>query len=539
MNSHPVTKKSNCDILIVGGGTGGCAAAMGASSMGCRVILTENTDWLGGQLTSQMVLADEHEWIEQFGCTQRYRRYRDGIRQYYRDNYPLTPSARANRFLSPGNGNVSAISHEARVGVAVIEQMMAYNRARGLLEVRLRRQPIAVDSEGDKVKAVTFRNLETGAIETITAKYILDATELGELLPLAKVEYVSGAESQSETGEPSAINDPAEPDNVQAFTWCFPMGYDPEGSHVIEKPTQYAKWRDYEPKLTPPYSGKMLSWTSYEAHSKKAWTQTLFLQPGQNIWTSLWLYRRIISQEHYMPGAMPHEATLVNWPQNDYFETNIIDKPQETVERSLESARQLSLSLFYWLQTEAPRPDVGQGYPGLYLRPDMTGTADGLAKYPYIRESRRIRAVFTVLQNHIAVTYRPDKAAEIFPDSVGIGHYGMDLHPTTGGNNFVYRKCWPFQIPLGALLPVRVDNLLPACKNIGVTHITNGAYRLHHVEWNIGEAAGLLAAFSLSRKTPPRAVREQPGLLDDFQKLLQAQGIELAWPSPVARKTTS
>jgi len=521
---------AQCDILIVGGGAGGCAAAMSASSMSYGVILTEVTDWIGGQLTSQIVPPDENAWIEQFGCTLRYRQYRDGVRQYYRDHYPLTPAARANRYLNPGGGNVSAVCHEPRVGVAVLEQMMAYARSTGQLELRLRRQPIAVETNGDKVHTVTFRHLETGATETITAKYILDATELGELLPLAKVEYVTGAESQKETGEPSAVTGPAQPENVQSFTWCFPLAYDPERGHIIEKPTQYEKWRSYEPKLTPPYPGKLLSWASYEAHSQKPWTQTLFLEPSQNPWTSLWLYRRLITPEHYLPGAMPHEVTLVNWPQNDYYETNIIDKPEEVVRSALESSRQLSLSLLYWMQTEAPKPDGGQGYPGLYLRPDVSGTSDGLAKSPYIRESRRIRAAFTVTENHIAVTARKEKSAEIFPDSVGIGHYGMDLHPTTGGDNSPHRKSWPFQIPLGALLPLRIGNLLPACKNLGVTHITNGAYRLHPIEWNIGEAAGLLAAFALSRQVPPRAVREKTNLLRDYQVLLRAQGIELEWP---------
>jgi hypothetical protein len=45
---------------------------------------------------------------------------------------------------------------------------------------------------------------------------------------------------------------------------------------------------------------------------------------------------------------------------------------------------------------------------------------------------------------------------------------------------------------LGALIPIRMENLLPAAKNIGTTHITNGCYRMHPVEWNIGEAAGAL-----------------------------------------------
>ncbi len=89
---------------------------------------------------------------------------------------------------------------------------------------------------------------------------------------------------------------------------------------------------------------------------------------------------------------------------------------------------------------------------------------------------------------------------------------------------------WPFQIPLGALLPVRMENLLAACKNIGVTHVTNGCYRLHPIEWNIGEAAGALAAWCLGRNAAPRQVRATPALLEDFQGLLSRMGVELEWP---------
>ncbi len=88
----------------------------------------------------------------------------------------------------------------------------------------------------------------------------------------------------------------------------------------------------------------------------------------------------------------------------------------------------------------------------------------------------------------------------------------------------------PFQIPLGALIPKRVENLIPASKNLGVTHITNGCYRLHPVEWNIGEAAGALAAHALTTRNPPRRIRNNPKLLADFQASLTAQGFELVWP---------
>jgi hypothetical protein len=88
----------------------------------------------------------------------------------------------------------------------------------------------------------------------------------------------------------------------------------------------------------------------------------------------------------------------------------------------------------------------------------------------------------------------------------------------------------PFQIPLGALIPKRVENLLPACKNLGTTHITNGCYRLHPVEWNIGEAAGAVAAHAVRTKQTPRAIRGTPKSLGEFQASLRAQGFELAWP---------
>ncbi|HRP18840.1 MAG TPA: FAD-dependent oxidoreductase, partial [Ginsengibacter sp.] len=91
-----------------------------------------------------------------------------------------------------------------------------------------------------------------------------------------------------------------------------------------------------------------------------------------------------------------------------------------------------------------------------------------------------------------------------------------------------------FQIPLGALLPQRMQNLIPANKNIGTTHITNGCYRLHPVEWSIGEAAGLLISFSLDKKLTPHAVRENSTILSDFQRFIRTQGIATHWPEEMS-----
>jgi hypothetical protein len=188
------------------------------------------------------------------------------------------------------------------------------------------------------------------------------------------------------------------------------------------------------------------------------------------------------------------------------------------------------------MQTEAPRPDGGTGYAGLRLRRDVVDTRNGLAKHVYVRESRRIRAEFTVLEQHVGVEARGrTEGAEPFGDSVGVGSYRLDLHPTTRQRTYVDISSWPFQIPLGALLPIRMENLLPAAKNLGVTHITNGCYRMHPVEWNVGEAAGALAAYCLAHRLTPRQVRHTPALLAGFQQVLTSVlGFVLAWPNPRA-----
>ena len=152
-----------------------------------------------------------------------------------------------------------------------------------------------------------------------------------------------------------------------------------------------------------------------------------------------------------------------------------------------------------------------------------------MAMYPYIRESRRIQAEFTVLEQHVATDSRPSGSAEEFYDSVGVGCYRIDLHPSTGNRPYIDISSLPFQIPLGSLIPVRMDNLIPACKNIGTTHITNGCYRLHPVEWNIGEAVGTLLAFCLEQGTEPHHVYEAPALLAAYQAQLSAEGVQLRW----------
>lgn len=531
-------KELAADVVIIGGGLGGCAAALAAARNGARVIMTEETDWIGGQLTSQAVPPDENPWIETFGGTRSYLELRQRIRDYYRRNFPLTAEARANPYLNPGNGSVSRLCHEPRAALAVLEEMLAPYVAGTRVRILLRHRAVSAETSGDRVSSVLVRSLETGNDLILRAPWFVDATEMGDLLPLTKTEYVTGAESRKDTGEPHAPENAA-PHNMQAFTWCFPMEYLHGEDHTIEKPGNYAFWRDYVPDIKPPWPGKLLSFV---------YSNPATLQPrdyGFNAENAggFFLYRRIVDRKNYVPGTHAGDVTLVNWPQNDYLLGNPFEVSEADAARHLQGSKELSLCLMYWLQTEAPRPDGGTGWKGLRLRPDIVGTEDGMAKYPYIRESRRILAEVTVVEQHVGTEARMQATgatrttvkAEEYKDSVGIGSYRIDLHPSTGGDNYIDISSLPFQIPLGSLIPRRMENLLAACKNLGVTHITNGCYRLHPVEWNIGEAAGALAAFCVGKKSLPREVRAKANLLREYQNLLVRDGVPLAWPKATPR----
>jgi hypothetical protein len=535
--AEPRARELRADVAVIGGGVCGCAAALAAARAGCRVVLTEETDWVGGQFTQQAVPPDEHPWIESFGCTRSYRQFRDAVRDYYRRHYPLTAEARAAAALNPGNGLVSRLCAEPRVALAALHALLAPHIAAGRVLLLTEHRAVAADMAGDRVRAVTLRGLRTGRDAVLTAPYFLDATELGDLLPLTGTEYVTGAESHKETGEPHAPAE-ARPQNQQAFTCCFATDYLEGEDHTIDRPAEYDFWKRYVPALRPAWPGPLLGWKMTDPVTLKERAVSFDPQgPGPG-GLNLWLYRRILDRTNFRKGAVPSDLCLVNWPQNDYLLGNLVDVPADEVARHLQRGKQLSLSLLFWLQTEAPRPDGKAGWKGLRLRADAVGTEDGLAKYPYVRESRRIRAEFTVLEQHVGTDARmaatgkkrDEVAAERFADSVGVGSYRIDLHPTSAGDNYIDVSSLPFQIPLGALLPRRVENLLPACKNIGTTHLTNGCYRLHPVEWNVGEAAGALAAFCLAHKEPPRAIRKNASLLADFQARLREEGAELEWP---------
>ncbi|SFS78421.1 FAD-dependent oxidoreductase [Paenibacillus sp. 453mf] len=518
----------HADVIVVGASLGGTIAARAAARAGLNVILTEQTDWIGGQLTSQAVPPDEHRWIESFGCTASYREFRDRVREYYRRNYPLNDEAMNDPVLNPGNGWVSRIAHEPKIALRVLEDMMAAYINSGQIRILYHTVPNGADCKGDHVQSVSVRHVHTGEELVLTGEYFLDGTDNGDLLPIVGAEYVVGAESGEETGEPHALFK-ADACDIQSITHVAALEYVEGGNFMIERPASYDFWKAYTPL---PDRMPLFSWFAGDANDTTKQKQFTMFPNDQGI-TPLWTYRRIVDPSIWREALPTGEVTLLNWAQNDYYLAPIIGVGSQKQREHEEQARDLTRSLVYWLQTEAPRLDGGAGYPGVRLRGDILGTTDGLAKTAYIRESRRIKARYTVTEHDVSKELRGDQGIKQYRDSVGVGSYHLDLHPTTKSLRSFYIPNYPYEIPLGSLIPIRMKNLLPACKNIGMTQIANGCYRLHPTEWNIGEAAGYLAAYCLRHGIQPAHVLDSSEHLEQYQLLLTHQGVELHWPDEV------
>jgi len=402
------------------------------------------------------------------------------------------------------------------VVVNAVEEMLAPHQSR--IRRFLRTKIVDLDVKDGVIESALAYRFEQEDVIRIRAKYYLDGTELGDLLPLAGVPYVVGSEAQSDTNEPDAA-DEANPACVQSFTYTFVLEHRPDGDHTIPKPPDYEKFRDGQPFT--------MGFNYSKAHGWKGEVQyKMFGEdppiPNNQSPRPFFTWRRVLASKNIAGPEPVNDLALINWPRQDYKDKSLLDRPPVEQAETLQQAKRLAYSFLYWLQAELPRDEGdGVGYPELMLRPEQMGSEDGLSKYPYIRESRRIRARSRVVEQDIVDEYQPGPRAKWFGDSVGTAFYMVDIHPCGANERGRMMMPRPFQIPMGTLIPQGVSNLLPASKNIGVTHLTNGAYRLHPVEWNVGEAAAVIASLGIGQGRLPSA--------EDVQRELVEAGVQLVW----------
>jgi hypothetical protein len=504
------------DIAIIGCSLGGVLAAYRASQSGQRVLMVCEDAWIGGQMTAQAVPPDEHQLIEQGGGSASYLRFRKDIRGHYRQQAGFLDRGHLTEGTNPGNGWVSRLCFEPVVAARWFEQLLLPAQRSGRLQLLRLSKPVAAVRRGRQMESVTVQRDRQGACDTVFASVFIDATDAGDLLALAGLPYRVGKEARSEFGEPDAPAH-ANPQDQQPITHVMALRRHAHAGPVHVAPEGYARWRA---QGVPGHTHALFS-CSLPGHPAGTSLSLPMTAPEESKALDWWRYRRIVSAGQWQEGHA--DVTLVNWAQNDLATDPLIDGPRRRCEIERE-ARELSRCLLHWLQTEAPRPDGGHGFPEWQAAPDVLGTCDGMAERPYLRESRRIRACGTLTQLDLMAPPNQDAT------SVAIGWYPLDIHPTCRSGHGVNAAVQPFQIPLACLVPEDVDNLLPASKNLGVSHLANACTRVHPVEWAIGEVAGMLASFTLETGFQAHDLLERAALQAVLFARLDQRGIARRWP---------
>lgn len=443
------------DVLVIGGTTSGASAGIQAARSGVKTLIVEETPWLGGMLTAAGVSAVDGNHNLPSGI---WNEFREMLRKRYGGAEALH------------TGWVSLTQFEPHVGDSIFKALAAKEKN---LEVIYGYYPVSVKKDGNKVTGAVFRN-DKGRTLHVEAGVVIDATDLGDGLAMAGAAYHLGMDAQAETGESIAL--PEANPVVQDLTWVAVLKDYGEGADkTIAKP------EDYDKEL---FRGCCDSTAGESAVDCKAMLNY---------------------------GRLPNNKYMINWPAkgNDIY-LNVVEMNREQRNAELQKARNKTLGFVYYIQTEL-------GFKNLGLADDEFTTKDKLAYVPYHREGRRLDGIVRFTFNHVAEPYRqPDP---LYRTGISVGDYPVDHHhkcnPSVPGLHFL--PVPSFCVPLGALIPEKVDGLIVSDKAISVTNLINGSTRLQPVVLLTGQAAGILAALSIIEHKSPREipVREvQQKLLD-------------------------
>ena len=431
------------DVLVIGGGASGTTAGIQASRMGAKTMITEETTWLGGMLTSAGVSAIDGNNKLPSGL---FGEFRDKLVEHY-------GSASAMQ-----TGWVSSTLFEPSVGNNILKNM---TNAEKNLSVWYETAFISAEKMPDGWKV----NLLKGGIsETILAKVLIDATELGDVAKYCGVKYDIGMEARSECGEDIA---PEKANNiVQDLTYVMILK-----NYGVNK------------TITKPinYDASLFSCSAQSANCTQPKT-------GQTVWST----DKLITY-----GKLPNGKYMINWPieGNDYY-TNIIDMSSQGRKTELEKAKQFSLCFLYYMQTQL-------GFSTYGLADDEFPTTDKFPMIPYHRESRRIHGLVRFNVNDVAKPF--DQKEALYRTGIAVGDYPIDHHHKryTDWANLPELHFYPvpsYSLALGTLIPKDVTGLIVAEKSISVSNLMNGSTRLQPVVMQIGQAAGALAALSVQQQ---------------------------------------
>ncbi len=437
------------DVLVIGGGVGGIAAAIQSARMTATTILIEPTNMLGGMLTAAGV-----------SCTDGNDQLPSGMWEEFRQAlYKHYGRKKLN------TGWVSNTNFEPKVGDSIFK---AWTKSEKNLKVYLRLEFETVLKEGNKVTGATFRNNDNTEVLKVKARVVVDATELGDVFAAAGAAYDVGMDDPLVSNE----NQARQKNNIiQDLTWAAILkDYGAGADKTIPKPAGYDPKKYYccntnAPCTDKPWDGDKIKMLNYGKLPRT-------------------------------PGAT-FDKYMLNWPAhgNDTY-LNVVEDKTAVRKQKYEVAKNHTLGFIYFMQIELGMKNIG------LADDELDG---GLALIPYNREGRRVKGEVRMNINHIKNPYD----YSLYRTGISVGDYPVDHHHAQYPGKvpeIEFPNVPSYNIPLGALIPEKIDGLIVCEKGISVTNIVNGTTRLQPVVLLTGQAAGVLAALSVKNKKKPRDV---------------------------------
>lgn len=435
------------DVIVVGGGVSGTTAGIRAARLGVNTLIVEEGPWLGGMLTSAGVSATDGNYRLRGGM---WGELRDSLEAHYGGAQALKTGWVSNLLFEPSVG--ARIFH----AMAEKEELLTVKFDTKLAHIERTKEGWELTLHGPHGK------------EQVTARVVIDGTELGDVAAATGVKYDIGMESRTVTGEDIA---PEEANGIIQDLTMVMILKDYGRDMTIERPA------DYDSTLFACACDNAICHTPKEAN--RLWSKQMMMSYGR----------------------LPNGKIMINWPieGNDYY-VNMIEMTAEERAEAVTKAKAHTLNFLYFIQHEL-------GLNTLSLADDEFPTEDLMPLMPYHRESRRTHGEVRFQLNHITAPYD----YTLYRTAIGVGDYPVDQHHTryTGWEalpNLYFHSVPSYGVPMGVLLPKGVNGLIVAEKSISVSNLVNGSTRLQPVVLQIGEAAGIVAALAVKQGIEPREV---------------------------------
>jgi FAD-dependent oxidoreductase family protein len=535
------------DVIVVGAGTSGVMAAIQAARRpNTSVALLEETAIIGGQLGAAGVTTMDGGWNPPLALSGLHAEFRVRVGAFYA-GHPLSQACSS----EVGYQGCSEPHVSRDIFIQMLDQFIPQGQNNGSSLCLFPNVTVtAVTKSGNTVTGLTTG---PGTPVTWTSHVVIDATEYGDVIPLAGATFRIG--KRLSTANP-------DPDNC------------------VDDITFTAVTRQYGPPGGPVPTGLFMPTTSIHDPALHAQFHSLVASnifsgecedPKPMDWRTHQFYRGMPDSSPNPPVPSPLPTTRqptksgVNFA-NDYhgYHRYCPDLPNEPTyewrDRLSEDfildpdfrqdviceAKKRTLEYLHYMQSPAELNSLGpwaiavEEYDSPYGTCDLSVIPAALHPFerlmppiPYVRESRRIVAVDLLTgpeieqQDSEAVYRRPVRQ----PQALALGDYSIDLHNCRAITDFEPEDFYsgtgsgprpmglpgPFQIPFGTFIPATVDGFLPAEKNLGYTRMAAGATRLQPSTMLVGQAAGAIAALAAERNEQPRLVR----VLDVQKELLK------------------